>query len=637
MLSLSVRTNQVKNYNCSEKGSMKLIPNNHILNYKFLNFYKLGKYQSFIASLMLLCLFLYSFFQEFPKVAVAKSHSVNPDRTKNFPLPTEACKNNISGLQQQVSSLANITVQASSWISQPNFGVQNLVETLGPYVFAYLNRSPWPNINERAKLARVPILMYHDILPQKKVFFDVTPDELAQHFQFLKEQGVTPISLDQLMIHLQTGLPLPEKPVLLTFDDGYSGHYEYVYPLLKKYNYPAVFSVYTNGIGNNTGRTHVNWEQLKQMAADPLVTIASHSVSHPEDLRVLPDAQLQTEVTESKKILESNLGIPIRYFTYPAGKYDQRVAQSVYTAGYQLALTMSDVDERFAGASDSLLAVSRIGQSKIQDAIAQAWGGPTLPQWTPGFNFTNPIQQTETTIDKISLILISGGKPITIHANSRYQVSEIVAKSGTNAVAAVDGGFFSLKLLNSNFMIGPVFSQVTNQFIPGDRNDIPRLARRPLVLISPHAVRYIPFDPVKHNTLEGIRAEMPDVTDAFVAAAWLVKNGQPQQASDFNGLYGFDQARYRAFWGINQAGVPTIGVSRGNTDAVSLGKALAKAGLQDAVMVDSGQSTSLVYKGKTLVSYTPRPVPHVVALTGTELTNNTTCTVAVNKTKNRGT
>jgi len=580
---------------------------------------------------MLVFLVVYCFLQKSPEVAIA-NHTINKALPK-ISTHHEACSNN-TGLQQQVSSLANMTVMVSTWVGQPNLGVQSLVQALGPYVFAYLNRSPWPKINERAKLARVPILMYHDILPQKQVLSDLSPNELEQHFQLIRESGVTPISLDLLMNHLQTGLPLPEKPILLTFDGGYSGDYEYVYPLLKKYGYPAVFSVYTNGIGNSTGKSHVNWEQLRQMAADPLVTIASDSVSHPDDLRVMPPEQMHTEVTESKRILEENLGIPIHYFTYPGGKYDERVAQSAYAAGYQLALTMNDVDERFAGASSSLMAVSRIGQSKLKDAIAQAWGGPALPPWKLGFDFASPVQMTETTIDKISLNLISGGKPITIHANSRYQVPEILAKSGTNAIAGVDGGFFSLKLLNSNFMIGPVLSQVTNQFIPGDRNDIPKLAGRPLVLISPHAVRYIPFDPVKHNTLDGIQAEMPDVTDAFVAAAWLVKNGQPQDASTFNGLYGFDQARYRAFWGINQGGVPTIGVSQGNTDAVSLGAALAKAGLQDAVMVDSGQSTSLVYKGKSLVSHTPRPVPHVVALIGSESTNNTSCTLVVNKIKN---
>ena len=73
----------------------------------------------------------------------------------------------------------------------------------------------------------------------------------------------------------------------------------------------------------------------------------------------------------------------------------------------------------------------------------------------------------KTTIDDTYLVLISGGRPITIHAKSRYQVPEILA--GTQAVAGVDGGFFSLKFLDSNVMIGPVLSQVNNTFIPGYR------------------------------------------------------------------------------------------------------------------------------------------------------------------------
>ncbi|MCX7596837.1 MAG: polysaccharide deacetylase family protein [Fischerella sp.] len=510
------------------------------------------------------------------------------------------------------------TAPKSVSITQPKLQVKTLMETLIAYVFAYLKQSRWPYIHQQARLAKVPIIMYHDIIPQKQVFFDVTPSELEKHFQFIKAKGVTPIGFEHLITHLQTGLPLPEKPILLTFDDGYAGHYQYVYPLLKKYGFPAVFSIYTHGVGNNNGRAHLNWEQLREMAADPLVTIASHSVSHPADLTVLSDEQLRTEVLESKNILEAKLGIPIRCFTYPVGKYNQRVAQWVRRAGYQLAFTMNDVDERFAGGSDNLLAVSRFGQSKLRTVTSQAWGGSELPRLKLGLDFTHPLQRIDTTINQIRLILILGGKPITIHASRRYQVKEILAKSGTKAIAGVDGGFFSLKSLDSNVMIGPVFSQITKKFIPGNNSDIQKLAGRPLVLIDPYTVRFIPFDPTKHNTLAGIQAEMPAVTDAFVAAAWLVKNGQPQTANSFNGLYGFNVARYRAFWGINQADVPTIGISRESVDSVSLGIALAKIGLHDAVMLDSGQSTSLVYKGESLVSHTPRPVPHAVALLSPE-------------------
>ena len=236
----------------------------------------------------------------------------------------------------------------------------------------------------------------------------------------------------------------------------------------------------------------------------------------------------------------------------------------------------------------------------------------------PGFNFSSPIQRVDTTVNNIPLTLISGGKPITIHADSRYQLEEVIAKSGINVVAAVDGGFFSLKFLNSNVMIGPVYSYSSKKFIPGNKGENKKLSGRPLVLISLVTVKYIPFEPDKHNTLKGIQAEMPGVTDAFVGAAWLVEKGQPKPANYFDFLQGADGVRFRAFWGMNKEGIPVIGVSNKKLDSANLAKVLTETGIQDAVMLDSGASTSLVYKGKSLVGYTPRPVPHAVALVGSE-------------------
>jgi hypothetical protein len=134
------------------------------------------------------------------------------------------------------------------------------------------------------------------------------------------------------------------------------------------------------------------------------------------------------------------------------------------------------------------------------------------------------------------------------------------------------------------------------------------------VLISPRKVKFIPFDAAKHNTLEGVRTELSDVTDAFVAAARLVKDGVPQPKETFGDLFDFNEPRHRAFWGVNQAGQPKIGVTDEPVGSVELGEILAKAGFRDAVMLDSGASTSLAYQGESLVGYTPRPVPHVVAL-----------------------
>jgi peptidoglycan/xylan/chitin deacetylase (PgdA/CDA1 family) len=492
---------------------------------------------------------------------------------------------------------------------------QSLQKGVNPDLINQFRAAPWPEIHEAARTARVPVLMYHDILAEKEVFFDVTVEEFEQHLSRIEEEGLTPISFDQLYNHLRMGSPLPPKPVLLTFDDGYIGHYTHVYPLLKQYQYPAVFSLFPGKLdGAIAGRSTLTWEQAKEMAADPLITIASHSVMHPRDLRELDDATLRREVFDSKARLEEQLGIPIRYFTYPEGNYDERVAQVVAEAGYDAALTMSNYSEWFAGESDDLLSIGRFGQSQLERVIPDAWEGLAVPVvGRTTFDFTSPIRVLERLeTEEVPIALITGGRPATVHADSRYQLTEILAR--TNATAAVDGAFFSLEYLDSNVMIGPVLSQATQTFVPGNASENPLLNGRPLALISPNEVKFVPFDASKHNTLHGVQSEMADVTDAFVGAAWLVRDGEPQPAESFGTLFDFEAYRHRAFWGINNAGQPVIGVTKGRIDSVALGELLHQVGFRDAMMVDSGASTSLAHGEQSLVEYIPRPVPHMIAL-----------------------
>lgn len=524
-------------------------------------------------------------------------------------LPCQISQNQNS--QPTSASLALNLGKVASWIEAPALGLDEVMSYFAPNFRAYFTPSQWPSLNAKARQARVPVMMYHDIVPEKKVFFDVTPQEFESHLQMIQQKGLTPISMDDLVTHLRTGLPLPPKPIVLTFDDGYLGQYSYVYTLLKKYGYPGLFSIYTDKLDKKIGRPGISWSQLKEMAADSLVTLSAHSVTHPKDLTKLSDQQLKAEVQNSKQILESQLGQEIHYFTYPEGNFDPRVAAVAKETGYWAAFTMSDTDEGFAGQSTDLFSIKRFGQSSLPQVVDQAWGGAELPKWRIGFDFSSPVQRVDATVDNTPFTLIAGGRPMTIHAKSRYQVQEILA--GTNAIAGVDGGFFSLRSLDSNIMIGPVLSQAS-QFVPGNPSENLKLAGRPLVLISPLSAAFIPFDPLKHNTLSGISAEMPLVTDSFVAAAWLVKDSEPQPPEAFGSLFDFNAARHRAFWGINQGGQPKIGVSAEPIGSVDLGKALAKLGFRDAVMLDSGASTSLAYNGESLVGYVPRPVPHVVSL-----------------------
>jgi poly-beta-1,6-N-acetyl-D-glucosamine N-deacetylase len=528
-------------------------------------------------------------------------------------LATPATPTNPVARPTEFTQLVSNISQKATWIEQPAISMGAVFGQVAPQVLPYLNPTAFPDINPLARQAKVPVIMYHDILPEKQVFFDVTPQEFEQHLQLIQQKGLTPISMDQLVMHLRTGAPLPPKPILLTFDDGYLGHFTYVYPLLKKYNYPALFAIYTAKVGKQLGRSSLNWDQLRQMVKDPLVTISSHSVNH-KPMAGMPAEELVVETQLAKQILEKELQVPIRYFTYPIGKYDQAAVDAVQAAGYQAALTMRDADEKLAGESENLLKIERVGQSRLAEMtdIADAGAAIAPMSFNFGFDFAAPMRRIDATINQIPFVFIAGGKPITIHHSTRDQVQNILAN--TPAIAGVDGTFFSLEQLDSNELLGPVYSQSTGQFIPGKRGEIPFLEDRPLVLIGPNSIKFIPFKNKQLNTLEALQQQMPDVTDAFVAAGWLVDNGRPQPLERFGRLYSVNEQRHRAFWGINQQGQPQIGVSSEPIGAVDLGIALAKAGFRDAVMLDSGASTSLAFKGKSLVAYEPRPVPHVVGL-----------------------
>ncbi|EKV03146.1 putative xylanase/chitin deacetylase [Leptolyngbya sp. PCC 7375] len=523
--------------------------------------------------------------------------------TDYYCLPAPQSADSTESLGQTLSALG----------TQVNQDSQSQISQWVASLTAQIESARWPQLHDRAPLSKVPVIMYHDVLPEKEVFFDITPGRLNEDFRAIRAQNLTPISLDQLVNHLRTGVPLPEKPVVLTFDDGYVGHYDYVYKLAKYYNYPVALSIFTDKVdGNIVGRSTLDWEQVEEMAQDPLVTVISHSVTHPRDLRELSDEDLRYELETSKERLETKLGIPIHYFTYPEGNHDERVVEATEAAGYQAALIMRNDSGRFAGESENLLTIERFGESRFYEVIESAWGGPPLSGFKPSPNFKSPIQRLEIEIDEIPMTLISGGQPTTIHADSRYPLADIVADS--DAIAAVDGTFFSLEFLDSNTMIGPVLSQNTGEFIPGDEGDIYKLKGRPLVLMSPQEAKFLSFDPEQHNTLTGIQEEMPDVTDAFVGAGWLVREQEPQSAATFKNLFAYEEHRFRAFWGINMEGQPVVGATHAQIDSVGLGELLMQAGFHHAVMLDSGASTSLVYQGESLIGFESRTVPHAVAL-----------------------
>jgi biofilm PGA synthesis lipoprotein PgaB len=482
-----------------------------------------------------------------------------------------------------------------------------------------MERDPFA-LDPLASLSYVPSIMYHDVVASRKeVWFDTTLAELRQHFEAIKQAGVTPIHIDQLYKHLRDGDPLPEKAILLTFDDAYLGLYENAYPLLKEYNYPAAYFVQTGFVGVPTSKDHFTWDQMREMDASGLIDFAAHTVNHPPDLRVLDDARLRREVFDCKTKLEEELGHRIDYFAYPEGNRDERVMQYLADAGYLMSFTM---DPGFTGQSPNLLEVRRFNQFRITEAII---GAKTINlSRSPDYllDVTQPLALTDEVIDQVRTLTIRGGRAATVHAERRYEVSTLAQRY--QADAGINGSFFSIPWINSasNIMVGPVMAANHKTFIPGRPEDDKVVRGRPLVLMGKDRVRFVPFDPDTMTNFANIQALMPDVTDLFVAGLWLVKDGQALSQAEIDSfrLSSAEEFRPRAFFGIDDQDQVVIGVTKTHVNAAILARILPKTGIREAILLDSGFSTSLLYEGEILATghagpnQPSRPVPHAILL-----------------------
>jgi poly-beta-1,6-N-acetyl-D-glucosamine N-deacetylase len=486
-------------------------------------------------------------------------------------------------------------------------------ETTAPTDSPAAAPSSFVEMTPESRRFRVPVIMYHDVKKKKDVSYDVPPRKFRAQMESIKEAGFTPISMDQLHAHLTENKPLPSKPILLTFDDGYLGNYEEAYPILKEFKYPAVFFIVPSYVGVKTSKDHVTWEQLKEVVKDGLVTVEAHTMTHPVDLTKLEDAKLRREVFESKAVLEKKLGIAVNYFAYPTGNRDERVVALAKEAGYRMAFTM---DEGYAGESGDILQLNRFGQSNLKLALAKGSGekDSDLSISRPPVNFEAKLSYLSVTVDKVELSMAVGGRPVTVHGESRSSLEDYLTQNaGTQA--AVNGGFFPLRTREPGKMIGPILSANVGSFEPIIQAESGGLAGRPLVIISPKAFVVAPFNRGYLNTIEGIQSLVPEATDVFLGGAWLVRDGEGQTKEQLDKVIdSWMQTRHRSYMGMMGDGRFVAGITHNRVNAVDLGQALVKAGVQDAVLLDSGASTSLVYRGQRLTAYEPRPVPHAILI-----------------------
>lgn len=207
----------------------------------------------------------------------------------------------------------------------------------------------------------VPILMYHSILKDssRSGKYVVTPAELENDLKFLKDNGYTAVFMSELTDYVEKGSPLPEKPVVISFDDGYYNNYLYAFPLIKQYGMKMVFSIvgaytdkYSEVKDENAYYSHVTWDEVNEMTSSGFVEIQNHSYdmhtigkkrNGAKKIRGESDEHykqaLSDDIGKMQKLVYEHTGVTPTTFTYPFGSVSNASFDILKEMGFKATLS----------------------------------------------------------------------------------------------------------------------------------------------------------------------------------------------------------------------------------------------------------------------------------------------------------
>ena len=194
---------------------------------------------------------------------------------------------------------------------------------------------------------RVPILYYHrveDHLPPTK---GVSPQAFAAQMEYLRKKNYRSISFEQLADYFIKGRPMPSRPAIISFDDGYLDNFTRAYPILKQNGFRATIFLVSDYIGQRS-----EWAGCAEEDQAPLMSreqllilnnegfeLGGHTRRH-TDLTAISIEEARREVEEGKQDLENLLQRPVRSFAYPFGNFNPGVIEGVRKAGFTTARTV---------------------------------------------------------------------------------------------------------------------------------------------------------------------------------------------------------------------------------------------------------------------------------------------------------
>ena len=205
----------------------------------------------------------------------------------------------------------------------------------------------------------IPILYYHSVSPSADNEVIITPELLKSELQYLKDEGYTTLTLNEVNDYLLNNSPIPSKSIAITFDDGYMDNYYNAFPILKELEMKATIFCVTSKLD---GSYYLSHSAIKEMS-DYGIDIQSHTITHPKLDSLTYDEQL-IELKESKKTLESITGKPVTSIAYPFGNFNEDTIKAAKASGYSLGFT---TNRGLADRNDNSLKIDRIYVSSNYD------------------------------------------------------------------------------------------------------------------------------------------------------------------------------------------------------------------------------------------------------------------------------
>jgi peptidoglycan/xylan/chitin deacetylase (PgdA/CDA1 family) len=184
--------------------------------------------------------------------------------------------------------------------------------------------------------APVPVLMYHVVAnaPATAQYPDlfVEPKTFSAQMEWLAHRGYTAVSLNQVYDAWFSDGKLPERPVVLSFDDGYRGDFVYARPVLRRLRWGGDLNLLVGNLGDELS------DRMVEQLIDDGWELDAHTISH-LDLTTMSGARLRREVAGSREMLQRRFHQPVNFFCYPAGRFDRDTIRAVRRAGYRGATT----------------------------------------------------------------------------------------------------------------------------------------------------------------------------------------------------------------------------------------------------------------------------------------------------------